>query len=225
MFKRVSTGFAAGAVLGMVIVGGLLLTDTRVHDPGSKRISSGIPSEEAAQEFIHDWRRMREGTWTTDATYTRVSSDGHTSRSEIHEAQRPPQRIRILAGSTSIEEPGKLTVCAPDTDGAKGQCRTEETQATYAEGVDSEVKDVEQLVSGPASVYGVARSSRHCYALQAIGSDASSSWGEHATFCFDGDTGAMKSTEIVRGGGVTDSITTTSVRSDVKDSEFERANA
>jgi hypothetical protein len=223
MFQRVSLGFATGAVLGILIIAALLVTDTRVHEPGSAHAASGVPSEEAAQEFVDDWRRMREGTWTTDATYVRVSADGRSSRSEIHEAQRPPDRIRTVSGSTSIERPGKIIVCAPDTGEAKGDCRTQETTRTYQDGVNEEVSGVEELVLGPASTYGVSKSSRHCYALQAVSSSAVSSWGERAAFCFDDKTGALKSTEVVR-GGVTDSITVTSVRSDVQDSEFDQAD-
>jgi hypothetical protein len=222
MFQRVSTGFAVGAVLGTLIVVGLVATETRVHEPRSGHAAAGVPSEEAAREFVEDWRRMREGTWTIDSTYVRVAEDGRTSRSEIHEAQRPPDRIRTISGTTSIERPGKLIVCAPDTGDAKGSCRTQETSETYEQGVAEEVGGVEQLVTGPASTYGVSKTSRHCYALQAVTTGGISNWGERAAFCFDDETGALKSTEVVR-GGVTDSITATSISGDVKDSEFDKA--
>lgn len=223
MFQRVSIGFVAGAVLGVLIIAGLVITDTRVHDPGSAHAASGVPSEEAAQEFVEDWHRMRTGTWTVDSSFVRVATDGRTYRGEIHEAQRSPQRIRVAFGTTSLEQPGKLTVCAPDTKEAKGSCRSTDRTETYEQTVESDVQNVRTLVTGPGSLYGVAKTSRHCYLLQATATtNASSTWGQRSTFCFDEETGAVESSEIVR-GDVTDTTTATSIKSQVADSEFQQA--
>jgi hypothetical protein len=224
MFQRVWTGFVAGAVIGVLIVVALLITDTRVHDTTSSHTEVGIPSEEAALEFVDDWRRMREGTWVVDATFTRVRADGQSITGEIHEAQRPPERVRVEFGTSRIERENEIVVCAPDTDDAKGECRSSPNNEDYEAAVEDDLRRIRTLVVGPASQYGVAKSTERCYVLQATSSQASSTWGERSTFCFDDKTGAIERTEIVR-GDVTDATVARSISSKVDDSEFRKVDS
>jgi hypothetical protein len=223
MFSRVWIGFVSGAVIGIAIVVGLMATDTRVHDTDDA-LAVAQPSAKAATTFVDAWKTMRTGTWTLDETFVRTAGAGRSFTGQIHEAQRPPQRVRAAFGTKTIELPGKTVVCAADTGNAKGACRSENTDITYDESVQSDVDGLQKLVIGDYSPYSVAASSRHCFVVQAKGTLVSPTWGRKATFCFDASTGALQSSEIVR-GEATDSTSATSIRSSVLDSEFVQSEA
>jgi hypothetical protein len=218
MFRRISYGFVSGAVIGIAIVVVLVATGTRVHDTDDSH-ADAQPSPEAAEGFVNAWKAMRTGTWSADETFVRMANDGRTFQGQIHEAQRPPKRVRVAFGTKTLELPGKTVVCAADSGEAKGDCRSEETSQTFEQSVDAELRGVQQLVVGSSAPYSVSQTTRHCFRLQARGNSTGSTWGQLATFCFDGDTGAMQSSEIDR-GNVTDTTSATSIHANVSDAEF-----
>lgn len=218
MFSRVWTGFLAGGVIGIAVVVGLVATDTRVHHI-EHTSAVAQPSPGAASAFIDAWRSMRTGTWTIDETFVRSAGQGRSFTGQIHEAQRPPQRVKAAFGTKTIELPGKTIVCAADTGDAQGLCRAADTDVTYDQSVQTDIDAIQKLVQGDYAPYLVAQASQHCFVLTPRGTLVSSTWGQKASFCFDASTGALQNSEIVR-GDTTDSTRATSIRGSVLDSEF-----
>lgn len=218
MFQRAFYGLTAGVSLGLLIVVALVLTDTRVQSSGVVE-SASVPSKQAEYRFVEAWKRMRSGTWSVDSKYVRTSASGQNLTGEVHEAQRPPQRVRTAFGTTTIDQPGKTVICAPSSAEVKGGCRTSDGGESFEVANNREVATVQDLVTGVDQAYAVAQVSRHCFELRAVGAKAGT-WGKKATFCFDSATGAIQQSTILR-GEITDTITATSISDRVKDSEFD----
>lgn len=218
MLQRTYTAFIAGVALGLLIVGSLLITETRIHEPERE----AEPSEEAAHSFVDAWQRMKTGKWTVVSEFVRSNETGQMFSFEMREIQDPPRRARV-SGATTIELPDRIITCPPKDEAHDSKCREVSNRQSFGESVQSEMSAVRGLVLGPERRYDVNEKSGNCYDLHAR-TDVAGAWGRQSTFCFDGRTGALSSSETVQvtsTNRVVSKTTAVAITGDIKDSDFE----
>lgn len=213
MLKQPSTGLAAGLLTGALIVSLLNVLDVQIarshDDPGVT-----LTSARAAESFVEDWTRMRQGTWAVESTFVRSTDNGQQYVTKTHHAQRPPDSIREDARTADVILDSKHYVCAADNEGTFDSCRYAGVAATFTSHAESDLASVRKDVLGPERLYDVQQRPNHCYGLylRPTPKGTVGQWGTQAEVCFDPSTFAPVRTEVIR-PGATDTVTAVQVRS------------
>jgi hypothetical protein len=209
----------AGGVVGTVATVGLALAGWPAQDADPP--TPARESAAAASRFLAAWERSRTGTWAVDARFVRVTTAGRTLTTEIHTAQRPPDRLITGLGSVNARRGGQRLACASDEAGQL-TCRPGGPTVPYEDEVADELRILATYVRGPGAFYAV-REEGDCFRLRLRLRVLSPPYGERARFCFDDATGAPVRSEIER-VQARDRTVAVSVRDRVSDEELDPEN-
>ena len=168
------------------------------------RRSASAPSPAAqrrsADRFLAAWRRSLEGTWAIDATFERRAGTRRLSF-EVHQAQRPPDRLRVAGATVEGRVGGRTVGCTTDASGQRS-CRDGGPAPPYDDDVRSQVDTLATYFAGPAPLYRAEVSGGTCFGLVLQRAILSPPYGERARFCFDRATGAPTLSEVHKRGSV-----------------------
>ncbi len=103
-------GTLAGALVGCVIVGGLLAS-------GALRIPPHRDDRDASADFLKAWERSRTGTFVVESDFRRRLGDGRTLYSASKLVQQPPNRIIRQFGGVDGVVNGHPVICSTDQGG------------------------------------------------------------------------------------------------------------
>ena len=189
----------------------------RVFEPSFPPVEH---DESAAEALVVAWNRWRTSTFVSSGTWTRTL-DGTDAplTGDVYLAQDPPRRLVIRLGSVTEEIDGTLTVC----DAARDEvivpgCSEVTSSRSYDERVAAEMSLILRYVIGDARIYDVARVD-DCFQVELQPAALRSPWGRAAEFCFDEESGALRSSRVRR-QSATDVETTTAIRVEVTDADF-----
>lgn len=204
-----------GAVVGLAGVAGIL-----VAEPGPRPAPPG-PTPQAAAGFLAAWHAHLLASWSVAQIEERVTAAGATLRIAIHEAQRPPDRVREGGAAVEARRGSVLIACAVPPGGDHPVCRQAPTSQTWAQGTDAEMAILARLVSGDRPVYAVTARAGGCFDLTLRRSPESVpvSLGRGSRYCIDAATGAVTSSRVQRVGAV-DTVTTTELHAPARDGDL-----
>jgi hypothetical protein len=193
-----ATGLVAGVLVGLV--GVAALAGARWPGREEESPSAPRPSAAAARAFLDAYRRSRLGTWAVDARFERRTAAGAALTSEMHIAQRPPDRVVKGLGTIDARRDSRRWACAADAAGAV-TCRDGGPAPPYEAEVAEELQTLAGYV-GPEGFYAVTREGSTCFRLHLRAALPSPPYGQGALFCYDPETGAPVRTEIERIEGI-----------------------
>jgi hypothetical protein len=193
-------------------------------DAASREIELTFPAvehdESAAESLVVAWNRWRTSTFVSSGTWTRTLDGSDSPLSgDVYVAQDPPRRLVVRLGSVTEQIDGTLTVC----DGSGDEiivpgCGEVTTSRSYDDRVRSEMSLILRYVIGDARIYDVARVD-NCFQVELLPAALRSPWGRAAEFCFDDESGALRSSRVRRQSAV-DVETTTVIRTEVTEADF-----
>lgn len=200
-----------GAAVGLAGVAGLVLTEAPPPPPPG-------PSPQAAAAFLAAWHAHLLASWSVAQVEERVTTKGATLRIAIHEAQRPPDRVREGGAAVEARRGSVLIACAVPPGGDHPVCRQAPAAQTWAQGADSEMAVLARLVSGVQPVYAVTARPGGCFelTLRRPPESVPVSLGRGSRYCIDPATGAVTSSRVQRVGAV-DTVTTTEAHAPARD--------
>ena len=214
--RRPLVGAVTGVVVGAVIVGALAVNDVPSGEPSTP--PTPPESQEAAELFVAAWERKLRGTWVARSEFTRTTATRQTLSGEVHEAQRPPDRMRRGLGSVDARIGGRRIACAP-TEAGEVQCRDGGAAPAYDDEVAAELELLRGYVYGRGRLYAVLAESASCFRLRLVQRILAPPYGDAARFCFQQATGAPLSAEIRRGGTL-DVTRAVDIRADPTPTDF-----
>ena len=201
---------AALALLAFAVVASFLLPATQTKRGGDR----------AATAFLDAWKRKLEGTYLVDSTFTRSAPEQAAFTSSTRLVQRPPDRLLSGLGAVEGRLDGKIVRCGSDASGA-GRCfRSAEDAAPYDEEVADEIDALAAYVRGERPPYAVVDFLDGCFRLDLLIRLPDPTYGSHALFCFDVDTGAPSRTVIER-PAITETTTADRITALVTDADLE----
>jgi hypothetical protein len=183
----------AAATLALVLV-------ACTNHPRPAAAPSLAAQRRSADRFMAAWRRSLGGTWAVDATFERRVGTKRLA-SDVHEAQRPPDRLRTAGGTVEGRIAGRVIGC---TTGADGQlsCRDGGPALPYEDDVRRQLDALGTYFVGSHPLYRSELRAGGCFALVLQRGILAPPYGETARFCFDPATGAPTLTEVHKRGSV-----------------------
>lgn len=172
----------------------------------------------AAKAFLAEWVQSRSSTWVVESRFTRHTAAGSPFSFDIHNAQRPPDRLLMGQGSVVARRGDQLLACA-GRDRSRLHCRTSGGAASWPAELAGEVHVLESYFEGDPPLYQVRRDQRGCFALTQVRPLLSAPYGFRARFCFDPRTHAPTLAQVERAEGV-DVTRAVSVRGHVTDADL-----
>ena len=203
---------ALGAVVGLATVAVMIAVEPGPPPPPPR------PSSAAAAGFLQAWRAHLLSSWSVDQVLERATTAGATLRTSIHEAQRPPDRVRTGGAAVDARRGSTVIACAIPPGAAHPVCRTGPAAQTWTQEVDAEIALLARLVSGARPVFAVTDVGRGCYdlTLQRPPNVVPVSLGRGSEYCLDPATGAVLRSRVQRIGAV-DTVTTTEQHAPARD--------
>lgn len=167
------------------------------------------PTPAAADAFLRAWRAHLLASWSVSQVEERVTTAGATLRIPIHEAQRPPDRVREGGAAVEARRGATLIACAVPPGGDHPVCRQAPATQTWGQATDAEMAVLSRLVTGPRAVYGVTAELGGCFdlVLRRPPESVPVSLGRGSQYCMDPITGVVLSSRVQRVGAV-DTVTT-----------------
>lgn len=215
LFDHPGWSAAVGAVVGLVVVALMV-----VFEPPAASPPAG-PTAQAAVEFVTAWRAHLLASWSVTQVETRVTTAGATLRTPIHEAQRPPDRVREGGVAVEARRGATLVACAVPPGGDHPVCRQAPASQTWAQATDAEMALLTRLVTGTRPVYAVTARRGGCFDLTLLRPPESVpvSLGRGSQYCLDPGSGAVLSSRVQRVGAV-DTVTTTEFHAPARDADL-----
>lgn len=206
---------AVGGVVGLVVVAVMVGLEPPAPSPPPG------PTAQAATDFLSAWRAHLLASWSVTQIDTRVTTAGATLRTPVHEAQRPPDRVREGGVAVEARRGSTLVACAVPPGGDHPVCRQAPATQTWAQATDAEMALLTRLVTGTRPVYAVTARPGGCFDLTLLRPPDSVpvSLGRGSQYCLDPTTGAVLSSRVQRVGAV-DTVTTTEVHAPARDSDL-----
>jgi hypothetical protein len=206
------------SVVAGLVAGGVLAGVVATLDVGGHRREEPLTGAAAAEAFLDAWRESRLATWVIEGTFTRTTATGRSITSEIHVAQRPPDRLSLGIGSVTARLGDRRLSCTTDPAGEL-RCRDAGRAPPYEEEVAQEVETLATYVQGAVPLYEVTADSDGCFDLELLVEMPAPPYGEEARFCFDEETRAPTLAEIRRTEAV-DVRRSTRVSAEVSDEDL-----
>ncbi|GAC1532088.1 MAG: hypothetical protein NVS3B12_09210 [Acidimicrobiales bacterium] len=180
-----------------------------------------VTSPKAAADFLVAWRAHLLASWSVDQVEERTTAGGATLRFTLHEAQRPPDRVRLGGGATEARRGFTLVACAVPPQGDHPVCRQAPTRRTWRDDVERDMAALRTLVEGPGALYGVLAPSPGCWDLVLRRPEESVPvvLGRGSQYCLDLTTGAVLSSRVQRIGAV-DRVTTVARHAPATDADL-----
>jgi hypothetical protein len=215
-------GMGVLVVLGVAaLVGGA--SDTPDPTPRETIVLTFPPVEHdprAAEDLVVAWNRWRTATFVSSGTWTRtLDGSDQPLTGDVYTAQDPPRRLVLRLGAITEQIDGDVTICDEERDGLiVPVCTQGAGGRSYEDRVRAEMSLVLRYVIGDDRIYDVAEVDG-CYRVELLPAALRSPWGRAARFCFDEESGALRSSEVRRQSAV-DVERTVSVRTDVTEADF-----
>jgi hypothetical protein len=152
-----------------------------------------------------------EATWAVDSTFERrIGAKGLAY--DVHEAQRPPERLRVAGGTVSGRIGGRVLACTTGADG-KLSCRDGGPAPPYDDDVRRQLDTLATYFAGSRPLYRAEVQGGNCFRLVLQRAILTPPYGETARFCFDRPTGAPTRSEVHKRGSL-DVIKVVTVRAE-----------
>lgn len=221
---------AAVVVLGVAAVW-LTVTDDEppvTTDPGSEpTVIEGVSfpaldhDPTAADALVEAWERWRMATFVSRGTWTRTIDDrpDEPLTGDVYVAQSPPRRLVVRLGSVVERQEDEVAACSPSVQDVTPPVCVAGAGLEYEGLVERELGLVRRYVSGSTRIYDVDRSPTGCFRAELVASALASPWGRWAEYCFDPETGALRSARVRRPSAI-DVEVATMIRGDVSDDDF-----
>ena len=221
---------AVVAAVGVIGVAAIWLTvttddgDPIVLEPG---VTEGVSfpaidhDPAGAAALVTAWQRWRTASFVSVGTWTRTidARPDEPLTGDVYVAQAPPRRLVVRLGSVVERHGDEVSACSvSDQVVIAPPCVAGEGLA-YDALVEYELGLVERYVTGPSRLYDVARSSVDCFRAELVVPASASPWGRWAEYCFDEQTGALRSARVRR-RSATDVELVGSIRAEVRDDDF-----
>lgn len=207
----------AVAVLAVVVIAGGLVGWWLARRGGS----STTTGPKAAAAFTAAYRRSLEGTYHVEGEFTRTLADGRSLQSAFLVAQRPPDRIQRLLGSTTGVLGGKEINCGAPAAGGAYQCAPGASAPSWDQRVAGQMATLASYVDGSDPLYQVTDEGGGCFTLTRTRQAADATFGIRSRFCFDASTGAVRRLELHRDDGSSDVLVAVVVSGQVTPSDFD----
>ncbi|GAC1355170.1 MAG: hypothetical protein NVSMB4_16440 [Acidimicrobiales bacterium] len=206
------------ALLGLSVCGFLFAADIPA---GLRRPEPVVANPKAAADFLIAWQAHLLASWSVNQVEERTTTSGGTLRFTLHEAQRPPDRVRLGGGATEARRGFTLVACAVPPRGDHPVCRQAPTRRTWREDVERDMSALRALVEGPGAVYGVRSPSSGCWdlILRRPEETVPVVLGRGSQYCLDPATGAVLSSRVQRIGAV-DRVTTVARHAPATDADL-----
>lgn len=190
---------------------------------GPAGASSGRADAGEAEIFIAAWRVHLLSSWSVDQVQDRTTDAGAHLRIDVHEAQRPPDRVRIGLGSVDARRGQTLIACASASGDSSGRpaCRAQATKTSWQDEVDNQLAALRGALVGNRAVFTVMVAGPGCFVFRLRGSTGPVpvTLGRGARYCLDPQTGAVLSSTVQRVGAL-DSLTTIEHHSPATDTDL-----
>jgi len=198
-------GVVGGVVVGVLAAGGWLPEAA----PAAAPPVTARPGQAVALAFLGRWRAHLSASWSVNQVLERVATSGSRLRVDVHEAQRPPDSLRVGLGSIDARQGSTVTACAALPGSTQPVCRSAPAVGTWQQRVDAEMAGLRAALIGPSPVYAVSAPSPDCFAFELLRSPATVpvGLGRRAQYCLDPETLAVLSSRVERAGTV-DTVTT-----------------
>lgn len=186
---------------------------------GAAEAGSASAGSAPADAFLAAWRAHLSSTWSVDQVGDRTTDAGAHLRLAVHEAQRPPDRVRTGLGSVDARRGSTLIACASAS--SVPLCRTERASGSWQEAADAEISGLRGALTGNTAVYSVAASGPGCFqfTLRRPAAVVPVTFGRGARYCLDPSSGAVLSSTVERVGAV-DTLTTVEHHSPATDADL-----
>lgn len=217
----------AGVVAGVVAVLGIAALTGGDDEPAPSTLTEielSFPAvthdETAAEDLVVAWNRWRTATFVSSGTWTRTL-DGSDSplTGDTYTAQDPPRRLALRLGAVIELIDGTLVTCDnPAEPVIVPACSEVDGLRDYDERLQAEMSLVLNYVIGDTRIYDVADVDG-CFEVALTAAAIRSPWGKAAEFCFDEDSGALRSSRVRRESAVDEDIAVF-IRTEVTDADF-----
>jgi len=174
--------------------------------PSSSVRPAPVPS--AADAFLSRWRAHLEASWSVQEVEERTTGAGARLRVAVHEAQRPPDSVRLGLGSVDGRRGSTVIACATAAGGDQPACRSAPAPGGWQETVDRQMAGLRRDLTGPEPVYVVQADGTDCFRFVVRDPTAALpvTFGRGARYCLDPVTAALLLSRVERAGAV-DTIT------------------
>ena len=219
---------AAGVVAGLVAVLALaaLLADDGEEPAGpTAAVELSFPAvdhdEAAAEALVVAWNRWRQATFVSIGTWTRTLDGAAEPLSgDSYLAQDPPRRVVVRLGAVIESIDGAVVICDDPTEPViVPGCTEVQSGATYDDRLQTEMSLVLNYVRGEQRIYHVAEVD-DCFQVELIEPALRSPWGRAAEFCFDEDSGALRSSRVRRQSAIDEEVVSV-IRTEVTGADFQ----
>ena len=154
------------------------------------------------------WNRWRTASFVSSGTWTRtLDGSDEPLTGDAYTAQDPPRRLVLRLGAVIESIDGTLLTCDnPAEPVIVPGCSEVAGLRSYDERLRSEMSLVLNYVRGDQRIYDVAEVDG-CFHVELIPAALRSPWGRAAQFCFDDESGALRSSRVRRQSAVDEEIT------------------
>lgn len=217
---------AAGVVAGVVAVLAIAALvaengdDTGDPEPIELSFPAVEHDEVAAENLVVAWNRWRTATFVSSGTWTRTLDDADAPLTgDAYTAQAPPRRLVLRLGAVIESIDGTVVTCDnPSEPVIVPGCSEVAGVLSYEDRLRSEMSLVLNYVRGDQRIYDVAATG-DCFNVELIPAALRSPWGRAAEFCFDEESGALRSSRVRRQSAV-DEERALVIRTDVTEADF-----
>jgi hypothetical protein len=192
------SGWARFVHVAAVGLAAVLVACTTHHRPPP--VPSAAAQRRGAAAFLAAWRRSLEGTWAIDGVFERRVGTKRLTF-DVHEAQRPPDHLRVSGGTVEGRIGGRVLAC---TTGAEGNltCRDGGVAPPYDDDVKRELDTLATYFAGPQPLYRAEAEGADCFGLTLLHNILAPPYGKTARFCFDHKTYAPRLSEVHKQGSL-----------------------
>lgn len=217
----------AGIVVGVlaVLVGAALWGGTETSDEAPlASVELSFPPVEhdpqAAEDLVVAWDRWRTATFVSVGTWTRtLDGSDEPLTGDAFIAQDPPRRVVARLGAIIESIDGSVVTCDnPEEPVIVPGCTEVAGVLSYDDRLRVEMSLVLGYVIGDGRIYDVDEVDG-CFRVELIPAALRSPWGRAAQFCFDEETGALRSSRVRRQSAVDEEISV-AIRTDVGEDDF-----
>lgn len=174
-----------------------------------------------AAQFLNAWRTSRSVEAVVSYDERRESEGGSTISASGLLVQAPPQRLESHYGSVEGILDGAPATCEPSVDGPRVCRRSTTGSGDFAAQINTEIDNLRLLFTTSPATYRILLGDPGCYSLTLLVEVGGGPFGRTASLCFDEATGVLTRSEVVFGGGVTETKTATSIKPSATAADFD----
>ena len=176
--------------------------------------------EAAAEALVLAWNRWRTASFVSFGTWTRTLDDSTAPLTgDSYLAQDPPRRVVVRLGAVIESIDGTVVTCDdPSEPVIVPGCTEVASGRSYDDRLRTEMSLVLNYVRGEQRIYDVALVDG-CFQVELVEAALRSPWGRVARFCFDDESGALRSSRVRRQSAVDEEVVAV-IRTEVTEDDF-----